>query len=229
MINNTMNMNMNNINTPMNNNNINTQSNNNYMNKQMNNSVNNQMTNNVNSQMINNMNNPMINNNMTGQDDFCDYLCKTWNYYQFYRNMNNINNQNSQYSQNKMKVVETFSFEKNNQNLLKMGTMCTDCTLSKEKYHILVEGEPTEKAIVEEALRLGINKDNLYIENKRVKDIPFDSGRKMMTTIHKTHNGYLVITKGAPDVLLKRCNKFYDGSYENKLSFDKIKYIENAF
>ena len=61
------------------------------------------------------------------------------------------------------------------------------------------------------ALRNNKNKNDLYINMKRVNELPFDSDRKMMTTVHKLVNGkYRVITKGAPDVLLKRCTKYYD-------------------
>lgn len=49
----------------------------------------------------------------------------------------------------------------------------------------------------------GVSKSFLYDEMKRINDIPFDSKRKMMTTIHKYGNGYRIITKGAPDVLLR--------------------------
>ena len=88
-------------------------------------------------------------------------------------------------------------------------------------------GEPTEKAIVSKALDEGQNKNELYNVMKRVKDIPFDSSRKMMTTIHKMPNGYRVITKGAPDVLLKRCNKVYDNGNVTTLDYSKTKLIEN--
>ena len=57
----------------------------------------------------------------------------------------------------------------------------------------------------------GVSKSFLYDEMKRINDIPFDSKRKMMTTIHKYGNGYRIITKGAPDVLLKRCSNCYSG------------------
>ena len=55
----------------------------------------------------------------------------------------------------------------------------------------------------------GISKSFLYEQMQRVNDIPFDSKRKMMTTIHKLGNKYRIITKGAPDMLIKRCTKYY--------------------
>ena len=68
-----------------------------------------------------------------------------------------------------------------------------------------VIGEPTEKAIVEKALEIGINKRTTEEQMQRIAEIPFDSIRKMMTTIHKKGNKYIVITKGAPDILIERC------------------------
>lgn len=58
-------------------------------------------------------------------------------------------------------------------------------------------------------MEAGISKSFLYEQMKRVNDIPFDSKRKMMTTIHKLGNKYRIITKGAPDILLKKCTKYY--------------------
>ena len=86
--------------------------------------------------------------------------------------------------------------------------MCTECNIYNEKGVIQVEGEATEKAIVEAALKNGDNRDILYKQMKRIDDIPFDSERKMMTTIHRFGNKYRIISKGAPDVLIKRCNMY---------------------
>ena len=73
-------------------------------------------------------------------------------------------------------------------------------------------GEPTEMAISNAAMESGISKSLLYEHMQRVSDIPFDSKRKMMTTIHKLGNKYRIITKGAPDILIKRCTKYYQNS-----------------
>lgn len=58
-------------------------------------------------------------------------------------------------------------------------------------------------------MEAGISKLFLYDQMKRINDIPFDSKRKMMTTIHKFGNKYRIITKGAPDMLIKKCTKCY--------------------
>ena len=136
-------------------------------------------------------------------------------------------------TQNKMQVtkIANINGETNDKEYIKwlmgMATMCTDVEISKENGKMELTGEPTEKAIVSKALDEGKNKNELYNVMKRVKDIPFDSSRKMMTTIHKMPNGYRVITKGAPDVLLKRCNKVYDNGNVTTLDYSKTKLIEN--
>ena len=66
-------------------------------------------------------------------------------------------------------------------------------------------GEPTETAIVNYAIKKNKDKDSLYILMPRISEIPFDSTRKMMTTIHKIGNKYRIITKGAPDVIIEKC------------------------
>ena len=136
-------------------------------------------------------------------------------------------------TQNKMQVtkIANINGETNDKEYIKwlmgMATMCTDVEISRENGKMELTGEPTEKAIVNKALDEGQNKNELYNVMKRVKDIPFDSSRKMMTTIHKMPNGYRVITKGAPDVLLKRCNKVYDNGNVTTLDYSKTKLIEN--
>ncbi len=136
-------------------------------------------------------------------------------------------------TQNKMQVtkIANLNGETDDKEYIKwlmgMATMCTDVEISRENGKIELTGEPTEKAIVNKALDEGQNKNELYNVMRRVKDIPFDSSRKMMTTIHKIPNGYRVITKGAPDVLLKKCNKVYENGNITTLDYSKTKLIEN--
>ena len=107
-------------------------------------------------------------------------------------------------TQNKMKVVEIKSEKPN--LAMELATMCTDSKIEMNSNKIDIVGEPTEIAIVEIAYKNKLNKNELYKLMPRVNEIPFDSNRKMMTTIHKLQNGkYRVITKGAPDVLLNKC------------------------
>ena len=107
-------------------------------------------------------------------------------------------------TQNKMKVVE---IKAENPNFaMELATMCTDSKIENNNGKVEVVGEPTENALIEVAYKNKLDKMQLYQAMPRVNEIPFDSTRKMMTTIHKLENGkYRVITKGAPDVLLNRC------------------------
>lgn len=108
-------------------------------------------------------------------------------------------------TQNKMKVVDVRSINKDFS--IQLATLCTDCEITVENGIKKVMGEPTEKAIVEEGINNGIQKNELEVLLPRINEIPFDSNRKMMTTVHKIGSKYRIITKGAPDVLLQKCSK----------------------
>ena len=158
-------------------------------------------------------------------------------------------------TQNKMQVTKVMDLKGESLNLqknlvLELGSMCTD-----------VEGdvgEATEVAIINAAKEQGKFKERLYQKFKRINDIPFDSNRKMMTTIHSMQNqtannirdsnsndteiekvilrdkisnntdNYLVITKGAPDVLLKHCTKYSLNGEVHNLSSEDYKKIEKT-
>ena len=127
-------------------------------------------------------------------------------------------------TQNKMKVVEIESYNKH--FTIELATMCTDCNINYENGKKQVIGEPTEVAIVEKGLEINKNKEELYKTMQRINEIPFDSSRKLMTTIHKLGNKYRIITKGAPDVLISACNKIDINGKINNLSISEKKRIE---
>lgn len=125
-------------------------------------------------------------------------------------------------TKNEMKVVDIRDIhgkvviEKEYEFILSIASMCTDSYIETKNRKLVASGEATENAIVNEALRIGQNKEELYKEFPRLNDIPFDSTRKMMTTIHKYKDKYRIITKGAPDVLLNKCtNYYYNGETSN--------------
>ena len=129
-------------------------------------------------------------------------------------------------TQNKMKVVDVRS--QNKKFIIELATLCTDCDINVESGVPQVTGEPTEKAIVEECINMGTVKNKLENFMPRINEIPFDSNRKMMTTIHKIGNKYRIITKGAPDVLLQKCTKQVDLITEMQNQYNiKIKSLEN--
>lgn len=137
-------------------------------------------------------------------------------------------------TQNKMQVVSIENVEGKvlDQNekefILQLASMCTDVDINYDKGKEELIGEPTEIAIVSAANNACRNKIDLYKEYVRVNDIPFDSERKMMTTIHKIGDKYRIITKGAPDVLLKRCTRCTIGDKVYPLNSDNASKIEKV-
>ena len=104
-------------------------------------------------------------------------------------------------TQNKMTVTEMFGADKN--TLVQGMALCTDAEINEEGS----VGDPTEVALVNAALDKGFNKNDLLSVHPRVAEAPFDSIRKMMTTVHKYDSEFISYTKGAPDVLLSRCSQ----------------------
>ena len=134
-------------------------------------------------------------------------------------------------TQNKMQVVKieginTYITNDEKQFILELASMCTDVQIINNKGVEQISGEPTELAIVNAANDIRINKQLLEENMQRIEELPFDSERKMMTTIHKNGSKYRVITKGAPDVLLKRCNRYQDENRILSLTDNKIHEIE---
>ena len=103
-------------------------------------------------------------------------------------------------TQNKMTVVEHYG-EKEDLLATAMA-LCSDAQLDETNNAV---GEPTECALVNYATKLSLNKNKLKEQQPRVAEAPFDSVRKMMSTIHKTAEGIVQYTKGAPDEVLKCC------------------------
>lgn len=111
--------------------------------------------------------------------------------------------------------------------ILTMASLCNNSTLSGDFGHWKASGEPTEKAIVLAAAKAGKVKSAIDNQFLRVGEAPFDSKRKLMSTVHKLgNNHYRVITKGAPDVLLKQCNSYSINDSSNDLDYKIISKIE---
>ena len=104
-------------------------------------------------------------------------------------------------TQNKMTVVE----EHTDDPILMATAMalCSDAELRPGEETSV--GEPTEAALVDYAMKIGLPKYKLAAAQPRVAEVPFDSDRKMMTTVHRTENGFIQYTKGACDMVLDRC------------------------
>ncbi len=110
-------------------------------------------------------------------------------------------------TQNKMTVVDYYGDDE--KLLAQAMALCCDAQI--EEGEDSATGEPTECALVNYAYKLGLKKGDVQKNLPRVGEVPFDSGRKMMTTLHKDakNNRIIQYTKGAPDEVLKKCTKIY--------------------
>ncbi len=117
-------------------------------------------------------------------------------------------------TQNKMTVVKhTGDAEK---LLAEAMALCSDAELDENNEAV---GEPTECALVNYAFGLGMHKGELKQANPRIGEAPFDSMRKMMSTVHhNAENGIIQYTKGAPDEVLKRCTHILKDGMEVALT-----------
>ena len=112
-------------------------------------------------------------------------------------------------TQNKMTVVDHFG---ENENLLASAmALCSDAELNADGS---VTGEPTEAALVAYAAKLGLKKTALKTEFPRIGEAPFDSMRKMMSTLHGAGDKVVQYTKGAPDEILRRCTRYIKDGHE---------------
>ncbi|KAB3530483.1 calcium-translocating P-type ATPase, SERCA-type [Alkaliphilus pronyensis] len=122
-------------------------------------------------------------------------------------------------TENKMTVTKLYTYDEKTEAIgnelnsneskkltLEIALLCNDSTITEEKGEKKEIGDPTEIALVVLAYQYGMFKKSMEESKPRVNEIPFDSDRKLMSTIHKEASGLRVYTKGAPDVLLERCN-----------------------
>ncbi len=106
-------------------------------------------------------------------------------------------------TQNKMTVVDHFGEDE--KLLASAMALCSDAQLNPDG---TVTGEPTEAALVTWANKLGLPKPSLKEQYPRCGEAPFDSSRKMMSTVHAAQEGIVQYTKGAPDVIIGKCTHY---------------------
>ena len=109
-----------------------------------------------------------------------------------------INSQTKDLEEYKDKITEDIK------KLVYVNMFCNDTKISKDG---TLTGDPTETALVDMAFRLDFD-PSIYDQMPRVEEIPFDSDRKLMTTVNKVNGKYVVFTKGGVDELLNRCNSY---------------------
>ena len=104
-------------------------------------------------------------------------------------------------TQNVMTVVDHYAEDE-----LKLATAMALCTNAQVEADGKSTGEPDEVALINYAKTLGLEKEDLIKAAPRVGEVPFDSGRKMMSTVHSAGERFVQYTKGAPDEILKKCS-----------------------
>ena len=118
-------------------------------------------------------------------------------------------------TQNKMTVVEHVG---DGELVATAMALCSDANLNEKDQ---AEGEPTECALVNFACKLGLKKQDLEAKTPRVDEAPFDSGRKMMSTIHAVSGNFVQYTKGGPDVVLARCTHYWENGKTQPMTEEK--------
>jgi len=105
--------------------------------------------------------------------------------------------------------------------LLQIGVLNNDASLTDGN----MIGDPTEGSLIVSAAKAGLVKKDLQKKHKRIDEIPFSSERKIMTTLHDFNNERIAFVKGAPEIVLKNCNSFYENGKTKKLTEAKRKEI----
>lgn len=92
-----------------------------------------------------------------------------------------------------------------------ISVLANDASFTQEDGKRVTQGDPTETAMLDLGLRIGVDKALLDDREPRVAEIPFDSGRKMMTTVHRTEQGLFVAVKGGVDEVTACCDRIDEG------------------
>ena len=122
-------------------------------------------------------------------------------------------------TQNRMTVVEHIG---DTRLLAEAMALCSDAVLNPRGQ---AEGEPTEAALVNFAYAQGLAKQDLEKDLPRVDEAPFDSSRKMMSTIHDRSGSFVQYTKGAPDEILRRCTGYVENGQTKPMTEEKMAQI----
>ena len=131
------------------------------------------------------------------------------------------------YVDNKLMDMENIKFVESKSDLETLIYNAMLCNDTKVGANNELAGDPTETALVDMGMNLDIDIDKIFSID-RLNEIPFDSSRKLMTTVHKIDNEYIVYTKGGVDELLKNCTSYIiNGKIEKDLEEFKKSIYEN--
>lgn len=129
------------------------------------------------------------------------------------------------FSENIQENISSFNIDNPVQKLLMENLiLCNDASYTEQSK----TGDPTEIALLEAGVNYNIFKDNLEKNHKRVDEIPFDSDRKLMTTVNEYKHQYKIMTKGAIDNLMKICNRIFINNEVKEMSLEMKKSILEA-
>lgn len=127
-------------------------------------------------------------------------------------------------TQNKMTVQEEYFIgEASRERLLEISVLCNDSYILNNK----AMGDPTETSLVESYIKNGLDYDKIIKDNKRLSEIPFDSDRKLMSTVYKLDNEYTMLTKGAIDIILDRVDNIIKDGKVCPITNDDIENIKS--
>ncbi|QPM68759.1 calcium-translocating P-type ATPase, SERCA-type [Atribacter laminatus] len=139
-------------------------------------------------------------------------------------------------TQNQMTVQEVFQMNDEEKEaqvqaflpsevLIKIGVLCNDSSIAKDNGKVQRFGDPTELALVELAEKNGYSAEKIRQDFPRLDEVPFDSKRKMMSTLHEFNGKKRILVKGAPDVLINRCSSYQEGDQKHPLGEEEKQLI----
>lgn len=127
-------------------------------------------------------------------------------------------------TQNKMTVQEEYFIGKGSrERLLQISVLCNDSYILNGK----ATGDPTETSLVESYIKNGLDYNKIVEDNKRLSEIPFDSDRKLMSTVYNLNKEYIMLTKGAIDVILNRVTNIMKDGKIYPITTEDIENIKN--
>ncbi|MGX2959196.1 calcium-translocating P-type ATPase, SERCA-type [Peribacillus sp. JNUCC 23] len=119
--------------------------------------------------------------------------------------------------------------DKSLHQVLTFGLLCNHANLVVKDSKYVVDGDPTEGALLVSAMKAGLTRESIMNNFTIVKEFPFDSTRKMMSVVVKDENGkQFVVVKGAPDVLISRCDSILWSQKSQFLSKENIQHVQEA-
>ena len=126
------------------------------------------------------------------------------------------NNKNNEVERTKTaNIMQSNKYSSELQKLINVSILCNDTKIGDSN---TLTGDPTETALIDLGFKLKINVQDI-LKTKRVKEVPFDSDRKLMTTVNKVGDKYIAYTKGGIDELLAKCTKYeINGEIKDNLS-----------